>query len=220
MNFLQQLQSLIYQTILLGEIINGQVDMAVTFHLTLPEAQAGIPVLPDTYTGTTGTIFARLQSTIPGFEDCYDVIELDLIVNPAPAIADPIDDYPLCDNDQDGTEDFDLITWGENEILNGLTDVTLTYYNIQADADLGDPVNEIPTSSAYNSAGAEIIWVRAVNLNLCVTVSSFNLELQIPFLSIQKFLYFKFVMTILLMVLQNLTLKVRLQSLLLVTLTL
>ena len=37
----------------------------------------------------------------------------------------PIDPYPLCDNDQNGTEDFDLITWGEDEILNGLTNVTL-----------------------------------------------------------------------------------------------
>ena len=77
--------------------------------------------------------------------------------------------------DGDGTEDFDLITWGENEILNGLTNVTLTYYNIQADADLGDPVNEIPTPTAYPSTGAETIWVRAVNLDDCVTVSSFDL---------------------------------------------
>ena len=37
-----------------------------------------------------------------------DTIPLDLIVNAAPAIAAPIDPYPLCDNDQNGTEDFDL----------------------------------------------------------------------------------------------------------------
>jgi gliding motility-associated-like protein len=160
---------------LLGEIINGQVDMAVTFHLTLPEAQAGTPVLSSPYNSSIQPIFARLQSTIPGFEDCYDTISLDLIVNPAPAIADPISEYPLCDNDEDGTEDFDLTNWGENEILNGLTNVTLTYYITPTDADLGDPVNEIPTPTAYTSAGTETIWVRAVNLEGCVTVSSFEL---------------------------------------------
>ena len=72
--------------------------MVVTFHLTLPEAQAGTPVLSNPYNSSTQTIFARLQSTIPGFEDCYDTISLDLIVNPAPAIADPISEYALCDN--------------------------------------------------------------------------------------------------------------------------
>ena len=35
----------------------------------------------------------------------------------APAIAAPIAPYPLCDNDQNGTEDFDLITSGEDQIL-------------------------------------------------------------------------------------------------------
>jgi hypothetical protein len=157
------------------DVINGQAGVfVVTYHETEAQAEAGTNVLSSPYVSSTQTIYARLEENTLG---CYDVIEVGLVVNAAPAITDPIDDYLLCDNDGDGTEDFDLITWGENEILNGLTDVTLTYYNFQADADLGDPVNEIPTPTAYPSAGAETIWVRAVNLNLCVTVSSFNLEL-------------------------------------------
>ena len=46
----------------------------------------------------------------------------------------PIDPYPLCDNDQNGTEDFDL-TSKNTEIENGLPNITLTYYNTQVDAE-------------------------------------------------------------------------------------
>ena len=159
---------------LLGEIINGQADMAVSFHLTLQEAQAGTPVLSNPYNSSTQTIFARLQSTIPGFEDCYDTISLDLVVNPAPAIANPISEYALCDNDENGTEVFDL-TSKNTEIENGLPDITLTYFNTEADANLGDPVNAIPTPTAYTSAGAETIWISAVNLEGCTSVGSFEL---------------------------------------------
>ena len=37
----------------------------------------------------------------------------------------------------------------------------------------------IPTPTAYPSAGAETIWVRAVNLEDCVTVSSFELIIEV-----------------------------------------
>ncbi|MDG1315576.1 MAG: hypothetical protein P8P29_08660, partial [Flavobacteriaceae bacterium] len=133
-----------------ADIINGQGFVGVNYFETLAEAQLGNPLdaLPIPYNSSTQTIFARLQSTVPGFEDCYDTISLELIVNPAPAIADPISEYPLCDNDEDGTENFDL-TSKNTEIENGLPDITLTYYNSELNADLGDPVNAIPTPTAY-----------------------------------------------------------------------
>ena len=79
-----------------ADIINGQGFVGVNYFETLAEAQLGNPLdaLPIPYNSSTQTIFARLQSTVPGFEDCYDTISLDLIVNPAPAIADPISEYP------------------------------------------------------------------------------------------------------------------------------
>ena len=47
------------------------------------------------------------------------------------------------------------------------------------DAEIGDPATEIPTPTAYPSTGAETIWVRAVNLENCVTVSSFDLVIEV-----------------------------------------
>ena len=54
-------------------------------------------------------------------------------MNGTPAIAEPISDYQLCDNDNDSTETFDL-TSKNTEIENGLPNITLTYYNTEADA--------------------------------------------------------------------------------------
>ena len=139
------------------DILNGQTAVLSYYELEA-EAEIGDPVTaiadPVNFENTiidTQTVYVRLEEPILG---CFDVVPLNLIVNEAPAIAEPIAPYPLCDNDQNTTEDFDLITWGVDEILNGLTDVTLTYFNTQADADLGDPATEIPTPNAYTSAGS------------------------------------------------------------------
>ena len=105
---------------------------------------------------------------------CFDVIELELNVNPAPTITNPISDYFICDNDNDSTETFDLTT-KYDEIVNSLTGITLTYYNTEADAENGDPINEIPTPTTYVSSGGESIWVRATDLLGCVTIGSFEL---------------------------------------------
>ena len=159
-----------------SEIINGQAGVAVTYHLTIGEAQFDINPLLSPFTNTitdTQTIFARLENIADGLSD---VVALDLIVNAAPSITNLISDYHLCDNDGDGTASFDL-TSKYAEIVNTLTDITLTYFQTEADAGLGDPANEILTPTAYTntSAGVETIWVRAVNLKGCVTLGSFNL---------------------------------------------
>jgi hypothetical protein len=157
-------------------ITNGQTG-TVTYHFTEDQAENGTNELPIVFTNTTPDtqiIFARLEEGILG---CYDVIALELIVKQAPTITNPISDYRLCDNDEDGTEDFDL-TSKYDEIVNTLTGITLTYYNTEPDADLGDPINEITTPAAYPSTGLESIWVRAVNLDGCVTVGVFDLVID------------------------------------------
>ena len=74
----------------------------------------------------------------------------------APSISSPISDYRLCDNDGDGSEIFDLTSKYE-EIVNTLTDITLAFYNSEADANAD--TNFIATPSTYISSGTETIWV-------------------------------------------------------------
>ncbi|MCW5521216.1 hypothetical protein J1N09_15335, partial [Aureitalea sp. L0-47] len=96
-----------------AEIINGQPNTFVEYYTSLTLAQAGTLPIPNptTFSNTTlgfQTVWARLESTDPGA--CFDIVPLDLQVNDSPAITDPISDYFLCDNDQDGIEVFDLTT--------------------------------------------------------------------------------------------------------------
>ena len=158
------------------DIINGQAgDFVVTYHETLAQAEAGTDALVSPYTNTvpnTQTIFARLEEDVLG---CYDVTQLVLQVDPAPSITGPISDYQLCDNDGDGSETFDL-TSKYDEIVNTLTDITLTYYNTEADANAD--TNAIATPDSYNSEGTETIWISALNLEGCTTVGSFNLVID------------------------------------------
>ena len=91
------------------DILNGQTAVLSYYELET-EAEIGDPVTaiadPVNFENTeidTQTVYVRLEEPILG---CFDVVPLNLIVNAAPAIAEPIDPYPLCDNDQDGELKF------------------------------------------------------------------------------------------------------------------
>ena len=134
-----------------------------------------------------------LYNTVQGFQssyarvdninatDCFNIVPLELQVNDAPAITDPITDYFVCDLDGNGIETFDL-TSKDDEILNSLVDVTLSYHESFADAEAG--LFPITPATAYVSPSATI-WVRAVNYEdgdisnaaLCVTIGQFDLIL-------------------------------------------
>ncbi|QNJ97850.1 T9SS type B sorting domain-containing protein [Constantimarinum furrinae] len=170
-----------------AEIMNGEPNTFVEYYTTLNNAQLGLDPIPTptAWTNTVmgfQTIYARLQEMSFG---CYDIVPLNVQVDDAPSITDPISDYFICDNDQDGFEVFDL-TSKDSEILNILVNVTLTYHTSQADA-LGG-TNAIANPTNYVSGG-ELIWVRAENSAGCVTVGSFGLILgDIPmFVEVDEF---------------------------------
>jgi gliding motility-associated-like protein len=119
------------------EVIGIQSDMIVTYHENLNDAVNGIGVLPSIYTNTTAfgqQLIARVESTITG---CFATTTLDLIVYNSPTIisSPPIE---LCDvtNPGDGVESFDL-SIKDTEIINGQTDVTISYYPSETDAIAG-----------------------------------------------------------------------------------
>ena len=166
------------------EITGGNPDYFVTYFETLADAQDVINpiVTPTAYDNTVQgfqIIYARVVDVL--FPDCSSIVALELQVNDAPAITDPITDYFVCDLDGNGIETFDL-TSKDDEILNSLVDVTLTYHESFADAEAG--LFPITPATAYVSPSATI-WVRAVNYEdgdisndvLCVTIGQFDLIL-------------------------------------------
>jgi len=158
------------------QIINGQPDTFVMYFSTLALAEIGAPgsqlISPFTNTVPNAqTVFARLEDSNSG---CYDVVELDLIVIPAPSIGNPITPYELCDDDQDGVEIFDLTT-KDAQILNGMVNVTLDYFNTLADAQAN--TNPIINPTNYPSGGETIYFRVESSISGCVTTGQFDLVL-------------------------------------------
>ena len=166
------------------EITGGNPDAVVSYYITFAQALAGTPAIvpANAFINTVQgfqVVYARVDNI--NATDCFNIVPLELQVNDAPAITDPITDYFVCDLDGNGIETFDL-TSKDDEILNSLVDVTLTYHESFADAEAG--LFPITPATSYVSPSATI-WVRAVNYEdgdvsndaLCVTIGQFDLIL-------------------------------------------
>lgn len=97
-----------------------------------------------TYTLTDNTVVAE---------------DLTAIFNPIPAIAIP-SDYVICDDDNDGFAQFTL-SLKDAEITNGIADLTVTYYETEADAFAN--VNPFIDPYTNTTSFFQTIYARAEN---------------------------------------------------------
>ncbi len=172
------------------EIINGELDVVITYHETEADANNGVNAIPNptAYTNIVPNnqmIYVRSENTLTG---CYSLTTntLELIVLPSPEVPTNIEDYVVCDTNADGFAQFDLTT-KDAEIL-GTQDpanFTLTYHVTQADADSGN--NPIINVGSYtNLSNPQTIYVRLVsNGNGCVTTGSFIIRVELPPTAVQ-----------------------------------
>ena len=165
------------------EIINGELNVAITYHETLADANSGTNAIVGPYTNIAQDnqmIYVRSENTLTG---CYSltVNTLELIVLPSPVVPTNILDYVICDSDGDGISQFDLSS-KDTEILGSqdALDFTLTYHESQGDADTGtDPIINVGTYT--NTSNPQTIYVRLVsNTNGCVSTGSFIIRVELP----------------------------------------
>ncbi|MCK8482328.1 hypothetical protein MUY34_17015, partial [Flavihalobacter algicola] len=125
-----------------AEILQNLADptqYTVTYYEN--EANADTPVNaianPANYTNTTAfnqILWVRVEDNITG---CYKLTTLELIVNALPVLIQP-SPLELCDDNNPGDEmESFMLEDASDEILNGQTGISLTYYETQADADNG-----------------------------------------------------------------------------------
>jgi len=157
-----------------AEVIGGQPDTFVTYHLTLADADAAVGALASPYTNVTNpqTVFVRIENSITG---CYATTELILIVNPTPVLNDPISDYILCDDvTNDGIEVFDLGSW-DTQVIPDPTGLLISYYETAVDASAGTAA--IVTPGAYsNLSNPQTIYVRVEDISTgCFSLGEFEL---------------------------------------------
>ncbi|MGQ2982745.1 MAG: hypothetical protein ACT6R6_15420, partial [Flavobacterium sp.] len=108
------------------------------------------------------TIYIRVESDQT---DCFDIVELQLIVRPVPVAIEP-EPYVLCDNgssDTDGIANFDLTT-KEEEILGTMDPAafSIAFYLTADDAATGTNVGRITTPASYNSPSG-FVYARVTN---------------------------------------------------------
>ncbi|WAC01859.1 hypothetical protein N7U66_18640 [Lacinutrix neustonica] len=149
-------------------------DFNITYHVNQLDADGNLNPLASPYTNTSNpqTIFVRMEDAINSA--CYATAPFDLIVNNLPIITS-IPDYPICDDNTDGFYVFNL-TSQDGNIINGQANVSVSYY--ESDADANSNINAIanPTNYTNITASTQVIYVRlGSTISSCFSISSFEI---------------------------------------------
>ncbi len=170
------------------EVINGELDIAITYHETQSDAEMGLNALASPYTNIVmdeQLIYIRAENTVTG---CYNALEtLTIRVLPSPVVPVEIGDYVVCDTDSDGFAQFDLTT-KDAEVLGGqdASEFMLTYHVSQADAESGsNPIANVTNYTNINNP--QTIYVRLESgVNGCVTATGlFEIRVELPPVAVQ-----------------------------------
>lgn len=155
------------------DLLNGQSNITLSYYTNFVAAENGD--VADEITNVTEylsatdaeIIYVRLEDD----NGCFSVAELTLNHNDQPEAFEsgPIQ---VCDLNDDGSESMDL-TQNEDIITGGATNVTVSYYTSQANAEAG--TGGINNTTSYSvTTGTTTIWVRVINEEGCFVVTSFD----------------------------------------------
>ncbi|MDA0178309.1 choice-of-anchor L domain-containing protein [Mesoflavibacter profundi] len=163
-------------------IINNEPNIVLSYHETQADAENGQNTLSSPYENiveNVQTIYIRAENTLTG---CYTIVTMDLVVEPSPEVPVNIPDYIICDDDNDGYNQFDFVTVMTPQILGTQDplDFTLTYHTTQAGADTGNmPI--VNPGNYTNQNNPQTIYVRLEsNVNGCVTTGEFEIRVEFP----------------------------------------
>ncbi|MDG1660185.1 MAG: choice-of-anchor L domain-containing protein [Winogradskyella sp.] len=162
------------------EVLGTQspTQFTVSYHISSTDADMGLNQLPNLHTNTTANtqdIFARVQNN--SNIDCYDTSIITLQVDEI-AIANIVLPQLVCDDDNDGFWDFDLIAL-ESFVFGtqSTTQYDVTFYDSQANADAG--TNALPSPYTNQTAfQQEAIVARIQNVDNanCFDTTNFIIE--------------------------------------------
>ncbi|NRD23876.1 T9SS type B sorting domain-containing protein [Winogradskyella litoriviva] len=161
------------------DIINGESDVVVSYHLSESDANINANALSDIFNNTSSTqsIYVRVENTTT---DCFIINKLIINVTTLTNFNVPTD-YSICDNDIDGDDQNGLATFDfdikSQEIIEGIADANynISYYLSQADAEVSS--SPLPVNYTNTSPTPTEIFVRIEDLDLgCIGFTSFNIE--------------------------------------------
>ncbi|WP_405569008.1 T9SS type B sorting domain-containing protein, partial [Winogradskyella sp. Asnod2-B02-A] len=142
------------------EILNGQVNVSVTYYADAADAAAEVDPITGFYTNISNpqTIVAVLTNTLT---NCTSEVTFDLIVNPLPTVIAPSALEVCDDGTPDGLTEMDL-SIKNTEITGNNPIYAVSYYEFLVDAE--DEMNPLPTLYT-NTSNGQIIFVRVEDTN-------------------------------------------------------
>ncbi|CAH8281585.1 gliding motility-associated-like protein [Mariniflexile fucanivorans] len=150
--------------------------ISTTFYETEADRDANVNAIPNNvpyYATSPKTLYIRVENTDTG---CFEMSEITLLINPI-LLFNPLTPIPYCDTDDDGMVDIELHSL-DNEITNGNTNFTVTYFLSFLDAE--NKNNELPPF--HPSSGIQQFFARIesrLNGVTCYTINSFEIEVLI-----------------------------------------
>lgn len=150
-----------------NEALGTQTGIIVTYHETLPFANAGSNPLALNYYSTSKTIYARLTNTTT---NCYTITPFNLVVNPIPVVPLQLT-FKQCDTDTDGITDFNLLEAN----LQLTTDPTVIFSYHTSLLGAQNDTNLITNSTAYSASNGNTVWARIVSDKGCIAISRIDL---------------------------------------------
>lgn len=161
------------------QIINGQTDVVVTYHITSGAALGGINAIPnpESYQNISNPepIWARLQSTAG---QGWSVVSFQLFVPKIPVVATPPDNLFIDEGDGNAEAVFDL-TVNQSQMLGGADpfEFQFSYFTSLADAESNE--NPIADPEAYtNVTNPQTIFGRYEYFITGCNLELFHFEIQ------------------------------------------
>jgi len=160
----------------ISEIVNDPSVVNIDFFVSFEDANTFTNPIPSTdlaaYNSDTQIIYIRVESNI-NTTACYNIVELEVIVNTQPIIPD-ISNFQICQTGGSSTADF-LLVDKDAEILNGQTEKEVFYFE---DSGYTIPIDK--NSIYQNTTSPETIYVRVENITdpNCFDTATFILQVS------------------------------------------
>jgi hypothetical protein len=158
-----------------NEITNGQDNLVVTHHSSASDAASGSNPLPIPYVNTNVNeqVFVRVLDPQTG---CIRTTTLDITILDTTVINTEDHYLDACDTDYNGISNFDL-TSIIDDVLEGLTNATVTFHETNEDAISG--TNPIADETNYENINLneQVIFVRVEsNTTGCAAITPIEIH--------------------------------------------
>ncbi|MEM6514631.1 MAG: choice-of-anchor L domain-containing protein [Bacteroidota bacterium] len=159
-------------------VLNGQIaeNFVITYHASQEDADGDVNALTSPYTNTSNPQIIYVRFETVGLDNCYSTTTFNISTEEPTFMANAIE-IAECDNDDDGSAEYDL----SSNVANVLGDLDasqylVTFHATQEDADSG--ANDL--ASPYTSEpGTIFVRVESVDFVDCFVTETVQLTLNI-----------------------------------------